>query len=57
MIMVVLCVNFLDARRDDVYDWQSFSNAVNNVGSARKATELLLLGRWLGAGFDCSGVQ
>lgn len=41
-----LCVDFLDAWRDDVDDWQKFSNGVSNVGSTRRAMEFLELNTW-----------
>lgn len=46
-----LCVNFLSAWRDDLDDWQSFSNAVNNVGSTREAMNFLELKSWTLAEF------
>jgi hypothetical protein len=45
-----LCVNFLDAWRDDLNDWQRFSTAVNNVGSTREALDFLQLRTWSRAG-------
>jgi hypothetical protein len=41
-----LCVNFINAWRDDVDDWQRFSNRVNNVGSTREAMDFLQLRKW-----------
>jgi hypothetical protein len=46
-----LCVNFLDAWRDDLNDWQRFSTAVNNVGSTREAMDFLQLQTWTRAEF------
>jgi hypothetical protein len=46
-----LCVNFLDAWRDDLDDWQRFSNGVNNVGSTRNAMDFLELRTWTLADF------
>jgi hypothetical protein len=41
-----VCVNFIDAWRDDLSDWQRFSNGVNNVGNTRDAMEFLGLATW-----------
>jgi hypothetical protein len=46
-----LCVNFINAWRDDLDHWQRFSNAVNNVGSTREAMNFLELRRWTLAEF------
>jgi len=46
-----LCVNFLDAWRDDLEDWQKFSNGVNNVGGTREAMDFLELKTWTHAEF------
>ncbi len=46
-----LCVNFLGAWRDDLCDWQKFSNGVNNVGSTREAMDFLELRSWRHAEF------
>jgi len=43
-----LCVNFMAAWRDDLADWQKFSNGINTVGSTSEAMEFLRLGTWLG---------
>ena len=40
-ITAELCVNFIDAWREDLADWQKFSNAVNNVGSTLEAMDFL----------------
>ncbi len=41
-----LCVNFINAWREDLADWQKFSNAVNNVGSTVEALDFLCLKTW-----------
>lgn len=46
-----ICVDFLAAWRDDLDDWQSFSNGVNNVGSTREALDFLELKTWTLAEF------
>jgi hypothetical protein len=46
-----LCVNFLQAWRDDRRDWQRFSTGVNNVGSMREAMDFLELRTWTLAEF------
>jgi hypothetical protein len=46
-----LCVNFIDAWRDDLDDWQRFSSSVNNVGSIREAMDFLELQTWTLAEF------
>ena len=52
-----LCVNFLDAWRDDLDDWQRFSNGVNNVGSTREAMDFLELKTWTRAEFGAAVVD
>jgi hypothetical protein len=52
-----LCVNFLCAWRDDVDDWQSFSNGVNNVGNTREAMDFLELKTWTLAEFGAAEVD
>jgi hypothetical protein len=52
-----LCVNFLCAWRDDVGDWQSFSNGVNNVGNTREAMDFLELKTWTLAEFGAAEVN
>jgi hypothetical protein len=52
-----LCVNFLNAWRDDLDDWQSFSNPVNNVGSTREALDFLELKTWTLAEFGAGVVD
>jgi hypothetical protein len=46
-----LCLHFLQAWRDDLRDWQRFSNGVNDVGSTREAMEFLELKTWTLAEF------
>jgi hypothetical protein len=41
-----LCVDFLDAWRADLSDWQKFSSGVNNVGSTGEAMDFLELRTW-----------
>jgi hypothetical protein len=41
-----LCVNFISAWREDLADWQKFSNPVNNVGSTLEAMDFLGLRTW-----------
>ena len=36
-----LCVHFINAWREDLADWQKFSNAVNNVGSTLRSDGFL----------------
>jgi hypothetical protein len=45
-ITVDLCVNFINAWREDLADWQKFSTAVNNVGSTLEAMDFLGLKTW-----------
>jgi hypothetical protein len=52
-----LCVNFLHAWRDDLADWQRFSNGVNNVGSTREAMDFLELKNWIWAEFGAPVVE
>jgi hypothetical protein len=52
-----LCVNFLDAWRGDLDDWQRFSNRVNNVGSTRDAMDFLELKTWTLAEFGAVEVD
>jgi hypothetical protein len=46
-----LCVDFLNAWRDDLDEWRGFSNGVNKVGSIREAMDFLDLETWILAGF------
>jgi hypothetical protein len=46
-----LCVNFVEAWRDDRAQWQRFSNTVSNVDSVRAAMNLLELRNWTLAEF------
>jgi hypothetical protein len=50
-----VCVNFLEAWRDDRRDWQQFSTHVNSVGSTRAAMDFLELKTWALAGFGDQG--
>jgi hypothetical protein len=50
-ITPALCVNFLNAWRDDLQDWQSFSTGLNSVGSTREAMDFLELKAWTLAEF------
>jgi hypothetical protein len=50
-----VCVNFLEAWRDDRRDWQRFSTHVNSVGSTRAAMDFLELKTWALAGFGDQG--
>ena len=52
-----LCVNFLDAWREDLDEWQTFSNGVNNVGSLRNAMDFLELKNWTVAEFGAPVVD
>ena len=49
-----LCVNFVNAWRDDVRDWQRFSNGACNVGNIRAAMEALQLKTWTLAEFGAA---
>jgi hypothetical protein len=46
-----LCAEFIDAWREDLNDWQRFSNGVNNVGRTREAMDFLELKTWTLAEF------
>ena len=50
-----LCLNFVDAWRQDLDDWQRSSNGVNNVGSTREAMDFLELDTWTLAEFGAEG--
>jgi len=52
-----LCVDFLQAWRDDLDDWQRFTNRVSNVGSTREAMDFLELNNWRWAEFGASLVE
>jgi hypothetical protein len=56
-ITAELCVNFLDAWREDLDDWQRFSSRVNNVGSTREAMDFLELNTWFLAEFGAAVVE
>jgi hypothetical protein len=42
-----LCVSFIDAWQQDLYEWQTFSTSVSNVGSTRIAMDFLELKIWV----------
>jgi hypothetical protein len=46
-----LCVDFLDAWRDDLADWQNFTSGVNTVTSTRQAMDFLQLKTWVEPNF------
>jgi hypothetical protein len=46
-----LCVNFIHAWREDLADWQRFSNGVNSIDSTREAMDFLQLKTWTLAEF------
>jgi hypothetical protein len=52
-----ICVNFIDAWRDDLDDWQKFSTGVSNVGSTREAMDFLQLETWIWAQFGVISVE
>jgi hypothetical protein len=52
-----LCVNFINAWREDLADWQNFSYAVNNVGITREAMDFLQLKIWTIAEFGAAVVE
>jgi hypothetical protein len=52
-----LCVNFLNAWRDDLDDWQRFTNRVSNVGSTGEAMDSLGLNNWIWAEFGAPQVE
>jgi hypothetical protein len=51
IISTEVCVNFLQAWREDLHDWQQFSNGVNSVGGSHEAMDFLELRTWTLAGF------
>jgi hypothetical protein len=57
MITTDDCVNFVNAWRDDLEDWQTFSSGVNNMGSTRDAMDFLQLNEWTRAGFGDAAVE
>jgi hypothetical protein len=52
-----LCVDFLEAWRDDLDKWQKFSTGVNNVGGTREAMDSLQLKTWIRAEFGAAVVD
>ena len=57
MITPDLCMNFIHAWREDLDDWQRFSNGVNNVDTTREAMDFLQLKTWTLAGFGAPEVD
>jgi hypothetical protein len=57
MITTGDCIDFVDAWRDDLEEWQTFSTGVNNVGSTRDAMDFLQLGTWTRAEFGAAAVE
>jgi hypothetical protein len=51
------CVNFLEAWRQDLADWQKFTAGVNNVGSIREAMDFLELKTWTRAEFGAAAAD
>jgi hypothetical protein len=56
-ITASLCVDFLEAWRDDLDKWQKFSTGVNNVGGTREAMDSLQLKTWIRAEFGAAVVD
>jgi hypothetical protein len=52
-----LCVKYLEAWRDDLADWQKFSNGVNKVGNTREAMDFVQLKTWTLAEFGAAVVD
>jgi hypothetical protein len=52
-----LCMSFIGAWRDDLYDWQRFSSGVNNVGSTGEAMDFLELKIWTQSEFGAAVVE
>jgi hypothetical protein len=52
-----LCLSFLEAWREDLNEWQTFSSGVNNVGSVLRAMDLLELKTWTLAEFGSTRVE
>jgi hypothetical protein len=51
-----ICVNFLDAWRDDLNDWQRFASGIK-IGSMREAMDFLQLKTWTLAEFGAAVVD
>lgn len=52
-----LCVEFVEAYREDLLRWQQQSSRVNNVGSTREAMDFLQLTTWRLAMFGAESVD
>jgi hypothetical protein len=52
-----LCIDFLEAWREDLCKWQKFSTGVNSVGSTRAAMDFLELKTWTRAEFGAAVVE
>ena len=52
-----LCLNFLEAWRADLSEWQRLSSGVNNVGSVLQAMDFLELKAWRMAEFGAERVE
>jgi hypothetical protein len=52
-----LCADFVEAWRDDLDEWQRFSNGVNDVGSTRAAMDFLQLKTWTRAEFGAAMID
>jgi hypothetical protein len=52
-----LCVNFIDAWREDLADWQRFSLGVNSIAGTREAMDFLQLKTWTRAEFGAPAVD
>jgi hypothetical protein len=52
-----LCVDFLEAWREDLCKWQRFSTSVNSVGSTRAAMDFLQLKTWTRAEFAAAVIE
>jgi hypothetical protein len=57
MITAEDCVSFVDAWRDDLEEWQTFSSRVNSVESTRDAMDFLQLNTWSLAEFGSSNAS
>lgn len=52
-----LCVDFIEAWREDLADWHACSRPVTDVGTTREAMDYLGLGNWRLAEFGCAEVD
>jgi hypothetical protein len=57
MITTEDCVSFVDAWRDDLEEWQTFSSRVNSVENTRDAMDFLQLHTWSLAEFGSSNAS